>query len=79
MGFHSMFKAREQRSKQKSKDVSALNAAIDLLNVAKDTVEILPVKGVFCSVTILLALIRVSRLQPYTDLSSAPLLNDGVR
>lgn len=41
--------------------VSALNAAIDAIDVVKETVGVLPpVKGVFASASTLLALIRVS-------------------
>ena len=60
MGFRSMFKAGE-RPKQISKDVSILNVSIDILNVAKDAAEILPVKGVLGSASTLLTLIRVSQ------------------
>lgn len=49
-----------RRSKERLKDISTLDTAIDLLNIAKDTVEILPVKGVLGSAISLLTLIRVS-------------------
>ena len=76
MGFRSMFEARGQRSKDKLKTISILNAMIDFLNVAKDTVEILPVKGVLGSASTLIALIRVSQLSinPF----HAPLLNNEI-
>ena len=60
MGFNNMFKAMGRRSKERLKDISTLDTAIDLLNIAKDTVEILPVKGVLGSAISLLTLIRVS-------------------
>ena len=57
----SVFKSSSRRvAGDKSKDISALNAAIGIIDAIKETVEILPVKGVFMSASILLALIRVS-------------------
>ena len=56
-----MFRARERPSKETSEAISALNTAIELLNVARDTIEIIPVKGVFGSAVSLLTLIRVSQ------------------
>jgi len=56
-----MFKATGRRSKRKSRNISTLNTTIDIFNAAKDAVEILPVKGVFGSASILLTLIRVSQ------------------
>ena len=55
-----MFRARERPSKEIAA-ISTLNTAIELLNVARDTVEIIPVKGVFGSAVSLLTLIRVSQ------------------
>ena len=56
-----MFKSSSRRSRDHSRDVSALNAAITLIDTAKDAVEILPVKGVFASVSVVLTLVRVSQ------------------
>lgn len=61
MGFNSMLKSVGRRSKERLKDISTLDTAIDLLNIAKDTIEILPVKGVLGSAISLLTLIRVSQ------------------
>lgn len=61
MRFGSVFKAKAQRPRDRSQEISALNATIDVLNVAKDLVEILPVKGVFGSACTLLAPVRVSQ------------------
>jgi len=54
-------KTSSQRSRDRSQDISVLNAAIDVLNIAKDTVEILQIKGLFGSVSALLTLVRVSQ------------------
>ena len=43
------------------RNVSTLNAAIDIVDIVKDTIEILPVKGVFASASTVLTLIRVSQ------------------
>ena len=56
-----MFKARKQRSKRKSRNISTLNAAIDILNATGGTIEILPVKGILGSVVSILTLIKVSQ------------------
>ena len=52
-------KAKSTKSKDKSRTISTIDNAINVLNVVKDTIEILPVKGVFGSVATILGLIRV--------------------
>lgn len=44
----------------KSGRISSLNTTIEILNIVKDTVEIIPAKGIFGSVVSILAVIRVS-------------------
>jgi hypothetical protein len=62
MSVDNIFKARSRRSRDdRSQDISTLNAAIDILNAAKDVVEILPVKGILGSTSSLLTLVRVSQ------------------
>lgn len=69
-----MFKLNSRRSGDRSNDISALNAAIDILDAAKDTIELLPVKGVFGSASLVIALVRVS--QDPNDLYWALFLSD---
>ena len=52
-------KARPPKPNDKSGAISSLNAAIDVLSVARDAVEVVPAKGVFASVITILALVRV--------------------
>ena len=52
-------KARPPKPDDKSGIISSLNTAIDILSVTRDTVEVVPVKGVFGSVIAILALVRV--------------------
>jgi len=52
-------KARPPKPNDKSGVISSLNAAIDVLSVARDAVEVVPAKGVFASVITILALVRV--------------------
>ena len=49
-----------QRPKSRGKVISALNMAIDGLNIAKEATNTTPVNPVFGSVAILLTMIRVS-------------------
>ena len=55
--FVSMFKSSSRRAR----DLSTLNAAIDILDTAKDAIEILPVKGIFATASTVLTLVRVSK------------------
>ena len=48
-----------QRPKGRDGALSMLNAAIDILNLAKEISSITPAKAVFGSVSVLLAMIRV--------------------
>ena len=59
MGFPSICKARPPETRDK--DISALNAAIDVFGVANGATSILPVQPVFGSVVTLLTLVRVSQ------------------
>ena len=51
--------ARSRRTKERESTVSALNAAIEAMNLAKGTSTIAPAKGIFGSVSITLTLLRV--------------------
>ena len=55
-------KAESQRPKERDGVVSALNAAIEVLNLAKEISSVTPAKAVFGSVSVILATIRVSFL-----------------
>ena len=55
-----------QRPKGRDGILSALNMAIDTLNLAKEVASVTPAKAAFGSVAILLAMIRVSFL-PFCD------------
>jgi hypothetical protein len=52
--------AESQRPKGRDGAISALNAAIEALNLAKELSSITPAKAVFGSVSVILAMIRVS-------------------
>jgi hypothetical protein len=54
--------AESQRPKGREGTISALNAAIEALNFAKELSCITPAKAVFGSVSVTLAMIRVSSL-----------------
>jgi len=54
--------AESQRPKGREKTISALNVAIETLNLAKEISSITPAKAVFGSVSVILATIRVSSL-----------------
>jgi len=55
-------KVESQQPKGREGAISALNAAIEALNRAKEVSSITPAKGTFSSVSVILALIRVSFL-----------------
>jgi len=57
-----VIKARSSKPNDKSGVISSLNTIIDVLSVAKETVEVVPAKGVFASVITILGLIRVRML-----------------
>ena len=58
--------ADSQRTKGRDSVLSALNIAIEALNLAKDISTIAPAQAVFGSVSILLTMIRV-RFLPFSD------------
>ena len=51
-------------SKERDGLLSALNVAIETLNLAKEISSITPAKAVFGSASVLLAMIRVRLLEP---------------
>ena len=53
---------KTQQPKEQGGTISALNALIEALNLAKEVASITPAKAVFGSASILLAMIRVSLL-----------------
>jgi len=55
--------AESQQPKEREGAISALNAAIDALNLAKEISTVTPAKAVFGSVGVILAMIRVSFLR----------------
>ena len=55
-------KAGSQRSKGQEGAISALDAAIEALNLAKELSSITPARAVFGSVSVILVMIRVSFL-----------------
>ena len=54
--------ARSQRPKGREGTISTLNAAIEAMNLAKEVSSITPAKAVFGTVSVILAMIRVSFL-----------------
>jgi len=52
--------AKSRRPKGKENTISALNASIEALNLAKEIASITPAKAVFGSVSVILVTIRVS-------------------
>ena len=54
--------ANSKREKWQDGILSSLNAAIEVMNLAKEVASITPAKAVFGSVSVLLAMIRVSVL-----------------
>ena len=57
-----IMETKSQRPKEREGVVSTLNAAIDALNLAKELSSVTPAKAVFGSVSIVLAMIKVSFL-----------------
>ena len=54
--------ANSKREKRQDGVISALNAAIQVMNLAKELASVTPAKAVFGSVSVLLEIIRVSVL-----------------
>ena len=54
--------AKSQRAKGRDGAISALNVAIETLNLAKEVSSITPAKAVFGSVSVILTMIKVSLL-----------------
>ena len=54
--------AKSQRPKGRDGAISALNVAIETLNLAKELSSITPAKAVFGSVSVILTMIKVSLL-----------------
>lgn len=54
--------AETKPPKRQDNAISALNIAIDVLNIAKEVSSITPAKAVFGSVSVLLVMIRVRSL-----------------
>ena len=52
--------ATSQRPEERDGAISALNAAIETLNLVKEVSSVTPVKAVFGSVSVILTMIRVS-------------------
>ena len=59
--------AKSQRRKGQESKISALNAAIEALNLAKELSSVTPAKAVFGSVSVILTMIRVSSLLSSVD------------
>ena len=59
--------AKSQRPKEREGTISALNVAIEALNLAKESSSITPAKAVFGSVSIVLTMMRVSFLLACVD------------
>ena len=55
-------KAKSQRPKEHEGAISALNTAIEAVNLAKEIASITPAKAVFGSASVVLAMIRASFL-----------------
>ena len=58
---------KSRRPKGQESTISALNAAIEALNLAKELSSITPAKAVFGSVGVILTTIKVSLLLVFTD------------
>ena len=54
--------AEPQQSKGREGTISVLNAAVEALNLAREISSITPAKAVFGSVSVIIAMIRVSLL-----------------
>ena len=57
--------SESQRPNERESVISALNAAIETLNLAKEISSIAPAKAVFGSVSVILTVIRVSILMVF--------------
>ena len=57
--------SKSQRPNEREGVISALNAAIETLNLAKEISSITPAKAVFGSVSVILTVIRVSILMVF--------------
>ena len=58
----SAMEARSQSPKGRDGTISSLNAAIDVMNLAREVSSITPAKAVFGSVSVLLTMIKVRPL-----------------
>lgn len=75
---------RAQRQKRRDTTLSSLNAAIEVLHIAKDMLSMTPAKATLGSVTVILTMIRVSfillqrcsRLLAETNLQDS-MVNEG--
>lgn len=54
--------SKSQRQKRRDTALSSLDAAIEALNIAKDVLDMTPAKAALGSVTVILAMVRVSFL-----------------
>ena len=59
--------AKSRRPKGRESAISALNVAIEVLNLAKEVSSITPAKAVFGSVSVILAMIKVGFLLAFID------------
>ena len=59
--------AKPQRPNEREGIISALNMAIEAMNLAKEISSITPAKAVFGTVSIILTMIKVSILQVFAD------------
>ena len=57
----------EPQPKGRESAISALNAVVEALNLAKEVSSIVPAEAVFASVSVILAMIRVSFLPVFVD------------
>ena len=62
-----LFTEVEPQPKGRESAISALNAVIEALNLAKEVSNIVPAEAVFASVSVILAMIRVSFLPVFVD------------
>ena len=62
-----LFTEVEPQPKGRESAISALNAVIEALNLAKEVSSIVPAEAVFASVSVILAMIRVSFLPVFVD------------
>jgi len=64
-------KTKSPTLKNRSRTISSFDAAIGVFSVVKDTIDIIPAKGVFGSVVVILGLIRVRFFVTSPNLSQA--------